>query len=183
MMSSLYFFLSIIRSCIITASFMQIFRIILPVRVGILLSGGRQQKTQTFCSVCVFDMRQKSFYFSVFAKNWPVKLRSHAAHSSGVPSNTISPPPSPPSGPKSMIWSAVFITSRLCSMTSTVLPASVSRFNTSISLCTSAVCSPVVGSSRTYSVLPVLRFHSSVASFTLCASPPESVVEFCPSFI
>src|SRR5437899_1299513 len=37
------------------------------------------------------------------------------------------PPPSPPSGPRSMIQSAVLMTSRLCSMTSTVLPWSTSR--------------------------------------------------------
>jgi hypothetical protein len=37
--------------------------------------------------------------------------------SSGVPVATISPPPSPPSGPRSMIQSAVLMTSRLCSIT------------------------------------------------------------------
>ena len=41
---------------------------------------------------------------------------------SGVPSATIRPPPSPPSGPRSMIQSAVLITSRLCSMTTTCCP-------------------------------------------------------------
>ncbi len=39
-----------------------------------------------------------------------------------APSTTISPPASPPSGPRSTIQSAVFTTSRLCSITSTVLP-------------------------------------------------------------
>ena len=34
----------------------------------------------------------------------------------------IGPPPLPPSGPKSINQSAVLMTSRLCSMTSTVLP-------------------------------------------------------------
>src|SRR6266550_2878848 len=42
--------------------------------------------------------------------------------SSGGPQATISPPPSPPSGPRSITQSAVFITSRLCSITTTVLP-------------------------------------------------------------
>jgi len=42
------------------------------------------------------------------------------ATSSGVPCATICPPASPPSGPRSMIQSAVLITSRLCSMTTTV---------------------------------------------------------------
>ena len=43
---------------------------------------------------------------------------------SGVPSATSSPPRSPPSGPRSMTQSAHATTSRLCSMTTTVLPAS-----------------------------------------------------------
>jgi hypothetical protein len=34
----------------------------------------------------------------------------------------------PPSGPKSMTWSAVLITSRLCSITTTECPESTSRF-------------------------------------------------------
>ena len=37
------------------------------------------------------------------------------------------PPPEPPSGPRSTTQSAVLMTSRLCSMTSTVLPLSTSR--------------------------------------------------------
>lgn len=41
---------------------------------------------------------------------------------SGVPVATISPPPSPPSGPKSSTQSAVLMTSRLCSITTTELP-------------------------------------------------------------
>ena len=40
----------------------------------------------------------------------------------GVPVQRISSPSFPPSGPRSIIWSATFITSMLCSMTSTVLP-------------------------------------------------------------
>ena len=39
------------------------------------------------------------------------------------------------------------------------------------------MCSPVVGSSNIYNVFPVARFESSVASFTLCASPPDNVVD------
>jgi len=45
-----------------------------------------------------------------------VKLPSFSARSSGVPSATTRPPPSPPSGPRSMTQSAVFTTSRLCSI-------------------------------------------------------------------
>ena len=44
------------------------------------------------------------------------------------------PPPSPASGPRSMTQSAVLITSRLCSITTTVLPRSTSRCSTSSSL-------------------------------------------------
>ena len=46
---------------------------------------------------------------------------------------------------------------------------------TSISLCTSAACKPTEGSSKTYSVRPVARRESSLASFTRWASPPERV--------
>jgi Cu/Ag efflux pump CusA len=66
----------------------------------------------------------------------------------GVPAATRRPPPSPPSGPRSMIQSAVLMTSRLCSMTTTVLPCSTSSCSTSSSLRTSSKCRPVVGSSR-----------------------------------
>jgi len=69
--------------------------------------------------------------------------------SSGVPMPTTSPPPSPPSGPMSMIQSAVLTTSRLCSMTITVLPLSTRPFSTPSSLRMSSKCSPVVGSSST----------------------------------
>ena len=41
---------------------------------------------------------------------------------SGVPETRISPPPLPPPGPRSTIQSAVLITSRLCSITTMVLP-------------------------------------------------------------
>ena len=53
---------------------------------------------------------------------WPVYDVLTSATCSGVPAATTVPPRSPPSGPRSMIQSAVLITSRLCSITSTVLP-------------------------------------------------------------
>src|SRR6267154_262052 len=71
------------------------------------------------------------------------------------------PPPSPPSGPRSMIQSACFITSRWCSMMRTVLPRETRRWRTSRSLRTSSKCRPVVGSSRMYRVRPVWRLESS----------------------
>src|SRR4029077_15649346 len=54
--------------------------------------------------------------------------------SSGVPAAMISPPPSPPSGPKSMTQSAVLMTSRLCSITTTVFPVSPTSARTSRTL-------------------------------------------------
>ena len=57
-------------------------------------------------------------------------LAGFAATSSGVPSATTWPPPAPPSGPMSIIQSAVLITSRLCSITTIVLPASRSWCST-----------------------------------------------------
>ncbi len=78
----------------------------------------------------------------------PVWLSATWATTSGEPWATIRPPPAPPSGPRSMIQSAVLTTSRLCSITTTVLPAAVKPWSTSSSLRTSSKCSPVVGSSR-----------------------------------
>jgi hypothetical protein len=53
-----------------------------------------------------------------------------------------------------MIQSAVLMTSRLCSMTTTVLPWSRSLCSTPSSCAMSWKCRPVVGSSRMYSVRP-----------------------------
>src|SRR3990170_9049293 len=57
----------------------------------------------------------------------PVDDSSTSATSSGVPVAITSPPSSPPPGPRSTIQSACLMTSRLCSITSTVLPLSTSR--------------------------------------------------------
>ena len=80
-----------------------------------------------------------------------------------------------------MIQSAVLMTSRLCSITTTVFPASTRRWRTSSNFATSAKWSPTVGSSRMYTVRPVSRRLSSVLSFTRWASPPERVVADWPS--
>src|SRR5690606_36276019 len=69
-----------------------------------------------------------------------------------VPCTTSRPPPEPPSGPRSTIQSASAIRSRLCSITTTVCPASTSLCSTRISFSTSAMDRPTVGSSSTYSV-------------------------------
>lgn len=53
-------------------------------------------------------------------KNFAVYDSLHESKSSGFPVNTTLPPFSPPSGPMSITQSAHFITSRLCSITTTV---------------------------------------------------------------
>jgi hypothetical protein len=55
---------------------------------------------------------KRSYFFWCAFRNRPVCDRLHAATSSGVPVTTISPPACPPSGPRSITWSAVLITSR-----------------------------------------------------------------------
>ena len=81
------------------------------------------------------------------------------------------------------MWSQVFIKSRLCSITIIVFPVSTSLCKISTNLWTSAICSPVVGSSKMYKVFPVAFLESSVANFTRWASPPDNVVEGCPSLM
>ena len=78
-----------------------------------------------------------------------VALPARRPPARGCPRPPPCRPASPPSGPMSMIQSALLITSRLCSMTMTVLPWSTSRLSTSSSLRTSSKCRPVVGSSST----------------------------------
>src|SRR4029077_1737880 len=60
------------------------------------------------------------------ARNVPVCDCELRATCSGVPAATTRPPSSPPSGPRSIIQSADFITSRLCSMINTEAPPSMS---------------------------------------------------------
>ena len=54
---------------------------------------------------------------------------AHAAICSGVPVATTVPPACPPSGPRSITQSAALITSRWCSISTTVCPASTSRLS------------------------------------------------------
>ena len=72
--------------------------------------------------------------------------------------------------------------SKLCSITIIVFPVSTNLCKISTSLWTSAIWSPVVGSSNIYKVFPVALLDNSVASFTLWASPPDKVVDGCPKF-
>ena len=73
-------------------------------------------------------------FSSTLRKKPPVCEALHAAIFSGVPVATISPPPEPPSGPRSMTQSAYLITSRLCSITSTLPPSSIKRSKAASSL-------------------------------------------------
>ena len=106
----------------------------------------------------------------------------------GVPATTTAPPASPPSGPRSMSQSAERITSRLCSITSSEWPILSSLRNARSSLATSSKCRPVVGSSNRNSlpridgVSSAAASASSPASFSRCASPPDSVGTGWPSF-
>ena len=141
-------------------------------------------------------------------KNLPVCEFVVSATSSGVPTATISPPSSPASGPRSTIQSALLITSRLCSITTSECPRSTRRWNNCSSIATSSKCSPVVGSSKmkrlpTPTFIACSRFigiafpldcwaldvgrsallvsAKCLTSFNLCDSPPESVFNGCPS--
>ena len=82
------------------------------------------------------------------ASHCPVCDSGAAAICSGVPAATIPPPRRPPSGPRSMIQSAAFSTSRLCSITSSDPPLSINWRSAESNLLTSSKCNPVVGSSR-----------------------------------
>ena len=93
------------------------------------------------------------------------------------------PPPSPPFGPRSMMWSATLITSKLCSITTTVSPLSTILFNIVNSFFISWECNPVVGSSNINKLFPVGFFCNSLASFTRAASPPDRVGALWPNFI
>src|SRR5229473_1670136 len=102
------------------------------------------------------------------------------ATSAGVPVQTTAPPASPPSGPRSINQSAARITSRLCSITTSECPAAISWRKAESSFATSSKCRPVVGSSnRKSDPRAPFGFEDAAtrcrASFSRCASPPESV--------
>ena len=78
----------------------------------------------------------------------PVSV-SLARRPSTVPSKHTVPPSGPAPGPRSTTWSAIAMTSGLCSTTSTVLPLSRSRSSSRFIRSTSWGCRPTVGSSKT----------------------------------
>ena len=65
-----------------------------------------------------------------FPEELPGVALAHLSYFLRVPMASTRPPPLPPSGPKSITWSTDLTTSRLCSITTTVLPASTSRCKT-----------------------------------------------------
>ena len=79
-----------------------------------------------------------------------------------------------PPGPMSTTQSAVRMVSSSCSTTISVLPRSRSRVRVWISRWLSRWCSPIDGSSSTYST-PTSPEPICVASRIRCASPPDSV--------
>ena len=83
-------------------------------------SGQRLQSVSDYSRV--LQINRYCIRGSIGFRKRPVWELSISATASGVPVAMISPPPSPPSGPRSTIQSAVLITSRLCSITTTVLP-------------------------------------------------------------
>jgi hypothetical protein len=118
------------------------------------------------------------------------RVRAQRTTPSGVPAATMRPPALPPSGPRSMTQSASAITSRSCSITTTLWPPSTRRCSTRMSFSTSAMCRPTVGSSSTYRVCGAFwprrpmssrTLVSSVTSLMRWASPPLSVGEGWPS--
>ena len=91
-----------------------------------------------------------------------------------TPWKTTSPPFAPALGPRSMRQSAALIISGSCSTTTTVLPMSLRRLSTAISLSVSLGCRPMDGSSRIY-MEPTSELPSAVTRLTLWLSPPDSV--------
>ncbi len=83
------------------------------------------------------------------SSRWRPVMVPLARSPSTVPSKQRVPPPVPAPGPRSTTWSAIAITSGLCSTTSTVLPLSRRRSSSSFIRWMSWGCRPVVGSSKT----------------------------------
>ena len=97
-----------------------------------------------------------------------------AAAACTVPEWTIAPPCSPAPGPMSTTWSATAMVSSSCSTTMTVLPSSRRRISVSISRRLSRWCSPIDGSSSTYST-PTRPEPIWLARRMRWASPPARV--------
>ncbi len=106
----------------------------------------------------------------------PVSDSGLAISSDTGPDTTMLPPCSPAPGPMSTTQSAARMVSSSCSTTISVLPRSRSRIRVSSSRWLSRWCSPMDGSSSTYST-PTRPEPIWVASRIRCASPPASVAD------
>ena len=110
------------------------------------------------------------------ARYAPVSDSVDASSSGTGPETTMVPPCSPARGPMSTTQSAARMVSSSCSTTISVLPRLRSRSSVSSSRWLSRWCSPIDGSSSTYST-PVSPEPIWVASLIRCASPPASVAD------
>ena len=93
-----------------------------------------------------------------------------------LPWKTICPPSTPARGPMSISTSAARMISSSCSTTMTVLPMSLKRLSTAISLSVSLECSPMEGSSRIY-IDPTREEPRAVTRLMRWLSPPERVLQ------
>src|ERR1017187_782037 len=125
------------------------------------LVAGAGRPARQRCTVENLSIRHAHALARTLCRKRPVCERLLRAICSGVPSATIRPPPQPPSGPRSITQSASAMKSRLCSMTTTEWPASTNRCTTSTSRRTSAMCRPMVGSSRMNRFRLVRRWMAS----------------------
>src|SRR5437879_13670617 len=96
---------------------------------------------ESFLSPPFFTPLRLLFPFSRGLSTCPVCERRTAATSSGVPVATTRPPCAPPSGPRSIMKSALLITSRLCSITVTVWARLARRWSTAGHLSSVGKCS------------------------------------------
>ena len=92
---------------------------------------------------------------------------------SGVPSAITVPPFAPAPGPSSMTQSALRMSSRSCSTTTTELPLAARAVIVFRSPTTLLGCSPTEGSSSTYSI-PVVLSRTVEVSSMRCRSPVDS---------
>ena len=68
-------------------------------RILMISPSMKKNRPEVYCSRSAFFY----FFFSSFFRYCPVKEALHSATCSGVPQHTTVPPPSPPSGPRSII--------------------------------------------------------------------------------
>ena len=125
-------------------------------------------------NTCGSATRSRMRALTLSAKNGAIRLLGFAATSSTVPCAITCPPSAPATGPISMRWPAALSTRTSWSTTTTELPSATRSRITPSSPSTFEGCSPMDGSSSTYST-PVVRLRTARASCTRWRSPVESV--------